>query len=152
MQYSFVAYIYDLNTIITRPMPNCTNASFITAFTEVFHILQAQQYPPVLNIMDNECSKATEKHIKKNKVKKQLVPPHNHCVNAAERAIITFKEHFVAALATVDMLCLLQFWDEFLPQVELTLNLLRFSRRNPNISANHLTSGKCRSHRSARKS
>jgi hypothetical protein len=70
-------------------------------------------------------------------MKIQLVPPHNHRVNAAERAIGTFNEHFVAALATVDMLCPLQLWDKFLPQVELTLNLLWFSRRNPNISANH---------------
>jgi hypothetical protein len=35
------------------------------------------------------------------------------------------------------MNCPLQLWDEFLPQVELTLNLLRFSRRNPLISANN---------------
>jgi hypothetical protein len=34
----------------------------------------------------------------------QLVPLHNHRVNAAELAITTFKEHFVAALATVNML------------------------------------------------
>ena len=47
-----------------------------------------------------------------------------------------FKEHFITALATVDMHCPLQLWDEFLPQVELTLNMLRFSRRNPNKSAN----------------
>jgi hypothetical protein len=105
MQYIFVAYIYNLNAIIVRPMTNCTNASFITAFTEVFHILKAHQYQPVLNVMDNECSKAVEKHIKKNKMKIQLVPPHNHRVNAAKCAIGTFKEHFVAALATVDMLC-----------------------------------------------
>jgi hypothetical protein len=71
----------------------------------------------------------------------QLVPPHNHCVNATERAISTFKEHFVAALATVDMLCPLQPWDEFLPQVEHTLNLLCFSLRNPLISANHQLNG-----------
>jgi hypothetical protein len=56
-----------------------------------------------------------------------LVPPHNHRVNAAERAIATFKEHFISALATVDKNCPLQLWDDFLPQVELTLNLLRFS-------------------------
>jgi hypothetical protein len=67
----------------------------------------------------------------------QLVPPHNHCVNAAERAISTFKEHFVAALATVDMLCPLQLWDKILPQVKLTLNLLCFSHCNPLISASH---------------
>jgi hypothetical protein len=35
------------------------------------------------------------------------------------------------------MLCLLQLWDEFLPQVKLMLNLLRFSLCNPLISANH---------------
>jgi hypothetical protein len=39
MQYIFVVYIYDLNTIIVRPMPSRTDASFITAFTEVFNIL-----------------------------------------------------------------------------------------------------------------
>jgi hypothetical protein len=67
----------------------------------------------------------------------QLVPPHNHHVNADERAISTFKDHFVAALAIVDMLCPLQLWDKFLPQVKLMLNLLRFSHCNPLISSNH---------------
>jgi hypothetical protein len=79
--------------------------------------------------MDNECSKAVENHIRSNKMNIQIVPLHNHHVNAAERAIATFKEHVVTTLATVDMLCFcpLQILDEFLPQVELTLNLLRFS-------------------------
>jgi hypothetical protein len=137
MQYIFVAYIYDLNAIIVRPMASRTDASFIAAFTEVFAILRARDYQPALNVTDNKCSKAVEKHIRANKMTIQLVPPHNHCVNAAKRAIGTFKEHFVAALATVNNLCPLQFWDEFLPQVELTLNLVRFSCCNPLISANH---------------
>jgi hypothetical protein len=47
-----------------------------------------------------------------------------------------FKEHFVAALATVNILCPLQLWDKFLPQVELTLNLLCFSCRNSALSSN----------------
>ena len=70
-----------------------------------------------------------------------LVPPHNHWVNAAERAIATFKEHFIVGLATVDKDCPLQLWDEFLPQVEPTLNLLRFSCRYPNRSANEEVNG-----------
>jgi hypothetical protein len=49
----------------------------------------------------------------------QLVPPHNHHVNTAEHAIAMLIEHFVATLTTVDMLCPLQLWVEFLPQVEL---------------------------------
>jgi hypothetical protein len=86
--------------------------------------------------MDNESSAAVENYIRSENISIQLVPPHNYQVNAAERAIATYKEHFIAALATVDMHCPLQLWDEFLPQVELTLNMLRFSRRNPNKSAN----------------
>jgi hypothetical protein len=84
MQYIFVAYIYDLNAIIVRPMASRTDASFIAAFTEIFNVLWARDYQPTLNIMDNECSKAVEKHIRANKMTIQLVPPHNHRVNAAE--------------------------------------------------------------------
>jgi hypothetical protein len=137
MIYIFVAYIYDLNAIIVRPMASRTDASFIAAFTKVFAILRAQNYQPAFNVMDNECSNAVEKHICANRMMIQLVPPHNHHVNAAKLAIGTFKEHFVAALATINNLCPLQLWDEFLPQVELTLNMLHFSCRNPLISANH---------------
>jgi hypothetical protein len=118
-------------------MPSRTNASFIAAFTEVFNILQAWDYQPALNVMDNECSKAAEKHIRSNKMEILLVPLHNHHLNAAKCAISTFMEHFVAALITANMLCPLQLWDKFLPQVELMLNLLCFSCCNPLISANH---------------
>jgi hypothetical protein len=46
------------------------------------------------------------------------------------------QRHSIAALATIDKLCPLQLWDEVPPQVELTLNILHFSCRNPNQSAN----------------
>jgi hypothetical protein len=118
-------------------MASRTDASFIAAFTKVFAILRDRNYQPALNVMDNKCSKAVEKHIRANRLMIQLVPPYNHRVNAAGRAIGIFKENFVAALATVNNLCPLQLWDEFLPQVELTLNLISFSRCNPLILANH---------------
>ncbi len=121
MQCVFIAYIYDLNAIIVRAMPSCTNASMVQAFTKFISILKSGGYHPALNVMDNECSATVEKYIWSKAVNIQLVPPHNHQANAAERSITTFKEHFIAALATVDKLCLLKLWDEFLPQVELTL-------------------------------
>ncbi len=108
-------------------MPLCTDASMVSAFTEVITILKAGGYQPALNVMDNKCSAAVENYIRSEKINIQLVPPHNHQVNAAEQAIATFKEHFIAALATMGMHCPLHLWDEFLPQVELTLNILRFS-------------------------
>ncbi len=127
MQYIFVVYVYDLNTIIVCAMPYCTDASMVIAFTKVITILKAGGYQPALNVMDNECSAAVKKYIKSENINIQLIPPHNHRVNAAERAIATFKVHFIAALAIMDTHCPLQLWDEFLPQVELTLNMLCFS-------------------------
>jgi hypothetical protein len=136
MQYVFVAYIYDLNAIIVWAMPSCTDGSMVQAFTKVISILKSGGYHPALNVMDNKCSAAVEKYIRSEAVNTQLVPPHNHRANAPGRAIATFKEHFIAALTTIDMLYPLQLWDEFLPQVELTLNRLHFSWKNPKKSAN----------------
>jgi hypothetical protein len=65
----------------------------------------------------------------------QLVPHHWHRHNAAKRAISTFKEHFVAGLASVDPYFPLHLWDRLLPQAELTLNLLRTSIQHPQLSA-----------------
>ncbi len=142
MQYVFVAYIYDLNAILVRAMPSKDKAAMIAAFSDIFSTLAAHGYAPTLNVMDNECSKAVKAHIKANKMNVHLVPPHNHCINAAECAIATFKEHFIAGLATVNKDCPLQLRDEFLPQIELTLNLLRFSRCNPSRSENKEVNGR----------
>jgi hypothetical protein len=73
MQYIFAVYIYNLNAIIVQPMPSCTDAFFIAAFSKVFAILRACNYQPALNVMDNKCSKAVEKHIQGNKMNIQLV-------------------------------------------------------------------------------
>jgi hypothetical protein len=142
MQYVFVAYIYDLNAILVRAMPSKNNAAMIATFSDIFSTLAVHGYAPTLNVMDSECSKAVEAHTKANKMNVHLVPPHNHRINAAEHAIATLKEHFIAGLATVDKNCLLQLWDEFLPQIELTLNLLHFFQRNPSRSANKEVNGR----------
>jgi hypothetical protein len=117
-------------------MPSRTDAAMVTTFNEVISTLKTGGYTPTLNVMDNECLAAVEACIKSERIGIQLVLLHNHRVNAAELATATFKEHIIAALATVDAHCPLQLWDEFLPQVELTLNMLCFSRRDPTKSAN----------------
>jgi hypothetical protein len=117
-------------------MPSRTDVSTLQAFTKVISILKSGGYHPALNVMDNKCSAAVKKYIRSEAVNIQLTPPHNHQANATKHAIATFKEHFIAALATIDILCPLQLWDEFLPQVELTLNMLHFSWKNPKKSAN----------------
>ncbi len=90
---------------------------------------------PILQTMDNEASKALKQYLREADVEFQLAPPHIHRVNAAERAIRTFKNHFIAGLASTDKLFPLHLWDHLIPQAILTLNLLRPSRLNPRLSA-----------------
>jgi len=84
--------------------------------------------------MDNEASADIKYALTKENITYQLVPPHNHRRNAAERAIRTFKNH-LAILAGADTNYPISEWDRFVPQAELTLNLLRNARVNSNLSA-----------------
>jgi hypothetical protein len=65
----------------------------------------------------------------------QLIEPHNHWVNAAEHAIQTFKDAFIAALASTNVNFPIQLRDKLTPQVQNCLNLMRCSQINPAISA-----------------
>jgi hypothetical protein len=56
-------------------------------------------------------------------------------MNAAERAIQTFKDAFIAALATTNSDFPLQLWDKIMPQVQDILNLMQASQINLAISA-----------------
>jgi hypothetical protein len=85
-------------------MPSKTDGAMIAAFTDILANLNAHRYSLMLNIMDDECSMAVKAHIQSNQIYTHLVPPHNHRVNAAGRAIATFKEHFISALGTVKKL------------------------------------------------
>jgi hypothetical protein len=70
-----------------------------------------------------------------NDLEYQIVPPHCHRRNAAERAIRTLKEHFVALLASAYPYLPLYLCDSLLLQVEMILNLLRTSRQHPQLFA-----------------
>jgi hypothetical protein len=132
MQYVFVVCIYDLNAILVHAMPSKNNGAMIAAFTYILVDFYAHGYAPTLNVMDNEYSKAVKAHTGNYYMDIHLIPPHNHWVNAAKRAIATFNEHLTSALATVDRNCPLQLWDDSPPpQVELTMNLLQFSQWDP---------------------
>jgi hypothetical protein len=90
---------------------------------------------PELQVMDNECSTSFRQYLADEHIALQLVPPHLHRQNAAERAIQTFKNHFVAGLCSVNKQFPMHLWCELSPQATLTLNILHTSRINPTISA-----------------
>ena len=88
-----------------------------------------------MHILDNECSEDMKTTFRENDVIFQLVPPYVHRRNAAERAIQTWKDHFMAGLAACDPNFPIREWDRLLPQADISLNLMRQSRRFPNLSA-----------------
>jgi hypothetical protein len=88
-----------------------------------------------LQTMDSAASAALKKCFTEKEMSYQLVPPHCHRTNSAERAIRTFKEHFKAGIVTVNPDFPAHLWDRLLPQAEITLNLLRSSRLHPQLSA-----------------
>ena len=85
--------------------------------------------------LDNETSNLLLQSLESADITINLVTPHVHRRNAAERAMQTFKAHFIAILCSTDPKFPLNLWDNFLPQAEITLNIMRNSRVNPNVSA-----------------
>ena len=79
-------------------------------------------------------SQALQDFLIAKQVDYQLVPPHVHRCNAAEHAIRTFKNHFIAGMSSTDKNFPLHLWDRLLPQAKLTLNLLRGLCINPRLS------------------
>ena len=112
------------------------------AYWKQYDKLTKKGFKVKLNVMDNQATKYIKQFLTKNDCQLQLVEPHNHRVNAVERAIQTFKDAFIAALATTDSNFLIQLWDRLTPQVMNTLNLLRASRINPTISAYEALNGR----------
>ena len=85
-------------------------------------------------VLDSECSNDLKLAVNTN-TKYELVPPHQHRRNVAERAIHMYKNHLLAGLATCEKYFPISEWDRLLPQCDSTLNLLRSSRINPKLSA-----------------
>jgi hypothetical protein len=89
-----------MNTV--HEVKNKTGAKIKCGWTNIHGRLARGGNQPKMYILDNEASADLKKGLKKYKLEYQLVPPHVHRRNAAERAIRTFKNHFLACLATCD--------------------------------------------------
>jgi hypothetical protein len=116
-------------------MKSSSASEWVNAYDSIHKELTVKGFTPKLQTLDNEASTALKNLFTVKNIAYQLVPPHCHRRNAVERAIRTFKEHFVAGLSSVDPSLPMHLWDRLLPQAEITLNLLRTSRLHPQLSA-----------------
>lgn len=124
-QYVMVAYHCDSNSILACPFKTRQDVRRLAAYNSIKTRLKAKGHEVDLQILDNEDSAAYKKLITEEwGAKFQLVPPNMHRRNAAERAIRTFKAHFLAILAIVAPDFPRYLWDLLVPQVEMTLNFL----------------------------
>jgi hypothetical protein len=133
--YLLVVYDYDSNYIHAEPMKLQGGADITAAYQRTFSMFTSRGLTPQFQSLDNEASAALQDYLTEQAIDFQLVPPHVHRRNAAEWAICTFKNHFIAGLCGTDQNFPLLLWDCLLPQALLTLKLLRTSHLNPRLSA-----------------
>ncbi len=133
--YIMVLIKIDSNAILVEAIKNRSAGEMIRAYLILVNPLRNAGVTPKIHILDNKCSEEFKAQICKNNMTFQLVPPHDHQRNIAEKAIQTFKGHFISILCGTDKEFPLHLWCCLLPQAEHTLNMLRRAQVTPNVSA-----------------
>jgi hypothetical protein len=100
-RYVMVAIHLDANYIFTEPMKNRTEGEMIKAYQKIINRMKAAELSLKTHRLDNEASATYKECIRENGMVHELVPPDNHHSNLAERAIQTFKHHFISILSGV---------------------------------------------------
>jgi hypothetical protein len=90
---------------------------------------------PKLMKLDNKASTLLKDYLYHQDIAFQLVPPYSHQHNSAERAIRSFKDHFIAGLCSTEKSFPMHLWDIIIPHAVITLNMLRTSIINPKLLA-----------------
>jgi hypothetical protein len=118
-------------------LPSRTETSLITAYGNVHLWFTQLGHKIKFQVLDNEAPQGLLLHFRANHIKYECAPPFNHRTNKAERAIQTFKRHFISILAGTHPSFPINFWHELIPQAEITLNMMRSYADQPAISAYH---------------
>ena len=134
-KYIFILYSYDANAILAEPIKSRAAQDILSAYQKLVTYLTVRGYKPHIHWLDNEASDILKQYDKEKAIQYQLAPPYTHRRNAAERAIRTWKNHFISALCTVDEKFPMHLWDRLIPQATVTLNMLRQCRSNTKLSA-----------------
>ena len=116
-------------------MKSRTGDEILRAFTKIYQKLKSSGLAPKIHRIDNKCPATLKAFIKSENIEYRLVLPHIHRRNTAEKAISTFKGHLIAGLSSMDPNIPMHLWCRLLPQAFLTLNIMRQSSINPNLSA-----------------
>ena len=133
--YQMILHDIDSNSTWVEPMKNRTEGEMILGRRRALAHMKVQGIIPSHQVLDNEISAAYRAEIQATGMTYQLVPPDDHRRNVAEKAIQTWKDHFVGVLSGTADTFPLHLWCQAIPQMERQLLLLRQSNSNPKISA-----------------
>jgi hypothetical protein len=122
-----VAIHIDSNYIFCEPMKNKTEGKMKAAYQWIINRMRTANLGLKHHRLDNEASTVFKECIQEKGMTHRLIPPSNHRQNLAERAIQTFKHHFISILSGVDNKSPLSLWCHLLGPAELTVNLLHQS-------------------------
>ncbi len=125
----------DSNSTWSEAMRNQSGGELVLARARALARMQRRGLISKHQILDNQASAEYKAAIEASGMTYELVPPDEHRRNMAEKAIQTFKDHFVGVLSGCTPSMPIHLWCQLLPQVERQLLLLRQSRAHPNLSA-----------------
>ena len=91
-------YSYDTNKILVQPSKIRAGSATTQAYENLFKLLTENGFRPRLKYLDNEASKLPKQFDRNEHVDFQMVPPHIHRCNATEKAIRTWKYHYVEGM------------------------------------------------------
>ena len=83
-------------------------------------------------MVDNECSRAVKEYVTSEETDMQFVESYKHRVNTAKHGYKAATYHTIATLCTTDPAHPIQSWDQFMPQLQATLNIMQTSQINSN--------------------
>lgn len=89
--YIMVVYEYKANAILVEPLKNRSGSSLLATYEKNYKQLHSSGFQLKLHILDNKASADFKLYLRKNNIQYELVSPHTHQRNTAERAIQTFK-------------------------------------------------------------
>ncbi len=128
--------IHDVssNSLWVEALKNKTGSKLILGCARALERLRKAGIILIHQVLDNQASAAYKKAIGDSDMTYECVPPDNHLYNMAEKAIQTFKDHFVGILSGCAPTFRLHLWCHLLLQVDWQLLLLQKLQLHPNLS------------------
>ena len=101
-KYIMIGYHYEANAILGLALKNRQAKTLTNGWKYLHNLFTTKGLKPTTWVLDNETSAELHTAMEKYKTTFQLVPPHIHRANAAEKAIQTFKSHFKPGLSSLN--------------------------------------------------